>query len=129
MRSERAQTATLLGRFRIDRLPAPRSGTRPPWPAGRRAGKGVWAGHGVSCGYDRRFRRAGASVAAPILLPESDILANVPKATGLGCRRRSPEPAVVLGSCVGNGFEDLDGAGAAVRKRVGGRLADPFAVD
>jgi hypothetical protein len=39
------------------------------------------------------------------------------------------KPAVVLGSRAGNGFQDLDGTGAAVRQPEGGLLADPFAVD
>lgn len=47
---------------------------------------------------------------------------------GLGCRRRSPGSAGVLGSRVGNGLQDLDGAGAVVRQRVGGLLARPLAV-
>ena len=64
------------------------------------------------------FRRTCAPVAAPILPPELDILTNVRKATGLGRSCRSPGPAVVLGSRVGNGFQDLDGTGAAVRQCV-----------
>jgi hypothetical protein len=72
------------------------------------------------------FRLTCAPVAAPVLLPESGILTKLYKATGLGCRRQSPEPAVVLGSRVGNGFQDLDGAGTAVRQRVGMRSAAYF---
>ena len=48
---------------------------------------------------------------------------------GLGFRRRSSKPAVILRSRVGNGLQDLDGAGPAVRQPEGGFLAHPLAVN
>ena len=88
----------------------------------------VSAGHGAPCGYDDRVSAHLCACGRSHPAPRIGHLDERTQSDSPWVQTPIAKPAVVLGSRVGNGFQDLDGTGAAVRQPEGGLLTDPFAV-